>query len=63
MGELAVRHQLNLLAREALAAAITFPATVLMAEHNENRALATAVLAEGGAAHLVGLGEGAGGSA
>ena len=54
MGSLAQRHApLNVLAREALAAAVTLDATVLMAAGNENRSLADALGQEGRSSEIV----------
>jgi hypothetical protein len=48
IGDLAGRHPpMNILTREALAATVTLDATLLMAEGNENRTLAEAVVREG----------------
>lgn len=58
MGELATRHQLNLLSREALAAALTLGATVIMAEGNENPTLVAALDREGVRSDVVALGRG-----
>jgi hypothetical protein len=47
IGELSDRHRpMNALTREALAAAVTLQADVLMAEHNQNHVLATAAAQE-----------------
>lgn len=48
IGDLAGRHPpMNILTREALAAAVSLRASVVMAEGNENRALADAAVREG----------------
>lgn len=47
MGQLAARHQLNVLAREALAAALALEATLVLSNRNENPRLVRAAAAEG----------------
>jgi hypothetical protein len=47
MGELALRHQLNVLAREALAAALSLRAGLVLAEGNLSPQLLAAAEAEG----------------
>ena len=48
IGDLAGRHPpMNILTREALAAAVALQATLLMAQDNENRTLAAAATREG----------------
>ena len=47
MGQLAARHQLNVLAREALAAALALDARLVLSDRNESPKLLRAAEAEG----------------
>lgn len=58
IGELADRHRpMNALTREALAAAVTLQADVLVAEHNQHHVLAAAAAQEDLGVEVLALGE------